>query len=37
MKHLIRVRLEPDDAVTPLSFRFVDSKSGEDLTAKVAG
>ena len=35
MKHLIRVRLEPDDAVSPLAFRFVDSKSGEDLTEKV--
>ncbi|MEX1054684.1 MAG: hypothetical protein WED81_01545, partial [Rhodothermales bacterium] len=35
MKHLIRVRLEMDDTVSPLSFRFLDSKSGEDLTEKV--
>ncbi|MEX0820981.1 MAG: Rne/Rng family ribonuclease [Rhodothermales bacterium] len=36
MKHLVRVRLETDDTVSPLSFRFADSRSGEDLTEKVA-
>ena len=36
MKHLVRVRLETDDTVPPLSYRFVDSRSGEDLTDKVS-
>ncbi len=35
MKHLVRVRLETDDDVSPLSFRFLDTRSGEDLTEKV--
>ena len=36
MKHLVRVRLEPDGGVSPLTFRFIDTRSGEDLTEKVA-
>src|SRR5690606_23170009 len=36
MKHLVRVRLEMDDSVPPLSYRFVDARSGEDLTEKVS-
>jgi len=35
MKHLIRVRLEIDDAVLPQSYRFVDARSGEDMTDKI--
>ncbi len=35
MKHLIRVRLEMDDTVSPQSYRFIDSRSGEDLTDKI--
>ena len=36
MKHLIRIRLETDESVPPLSFRFVDSRTGEDLMGKVS-
>lgn len=36
MKHLVRVRLETDESVPPLSFRFLDTRSGEDLTEKVS-
>lgn len=36
MKHLVRVRLESDDSISPLSFRFFDTRSGEDLTEKVS-
>lgn len=35
MKHLIRVRLEIDDSVSPVSYRFLDTRSGEDLTDKI--
>ena len=35
MKHLIRVRLEIDDAVLPQYYRFVDARSGEDMTDKI--
>jgi ribonuclease G len=35
MKHLIRVRLEIDDAVSPQSYRFMDARSGDDLTDKI--
>lgn len=36
MKHLVRVRLETDDNLPPLSYRFYDTRSGEDLTDKVS-
>ncbi len=36
MKHLVRVRLETDDKLPPLSYRFYDTRSGEDLTDKVS-
>lgn len=32
MKHLVRVRLETDESMSPLSFRFQDARSGADLT-----
>ncbi len=35
MKHLIRVRLEIDDTVSPHSYRFIDARSGEDMTDKI--
>ncbi len=35
MKHLIRVRLEIDDAISPVSYRFLDTRSGEDMTDKI--
>lgn len=35
MKHLIRVRLEIDDAVSPHTYRFLDARSGDDLTDKI--
>lgn len=33
MKHLVRVRLETDDTLEPMNYRFVDPRTGEDLTA----
>ena len=35
MKHLIRVRLETNNSLDPLGFRFMDVRSGEDLTEKI--
>ncbi|MFQ5569700.1 MAG: Rne/Rng family ribonuclease [Rhodothermales bacterium] len=32
IKHRMRVRVEPDRKVNPLSFRFVDPRSGKDVT-----
>lgn len=34
MKHMIRVRLETDETVGPLTYRFEDANSGNDLTDK---
>ncbi len=36
LKHLVRVRLEPDPNQPPLSFRFEDPATGEDLTERFA-
>lgn len=36
MKHLIRIRLEVDPKVDPLSFQFQDSRTGDDLTERMA-
>jgi len=36
VKHLIRVRLEADPTLPPLSFRFVDPATGEDITDRFA-
>lgn len=36
LKHLVRVRLEPDPNQPPLSFRFEDPTTGEDLTERFA-
>lgn len=35
MKHFVRVRVELDDKMSPLSYRFIDSRSGQDVTDKV--
>ena len=32
MRHLVRIRLETDEALHPLAYRFLDSRSGEDVT-----
>ena len=32
MKHLVRVRLETDETLHPLAYRFLDPRSGEDVT-----
>lgn len=32
MKHLVRVRLETDETLSPLAYRFLDPRSGEDVT-----
>ncbi len=34
MRHLVRVRVEPMADLSPLAYRFLDSRSGEDLTAR---
>jgi len=34
LKHLVRVRLESDPNQPPLSFRFEDPATGEDLTER---
>jgi ribonuclease G len=31
MDHLVRVHVEPDDSLSPLAYRFVDSRSGDEL------
>lgn len=36
LKHLVRVRLESDPNQPPLSFRFEDPATGEDLTERFA-
>jgi Rne/Rng family ribonuclease len=33
MKHLFRVRLEIDEKMSPMSFRFLDPRTGEDITS----
>ncbi len=35
IRHLVRVRLDLDDSVPPSTFRFQDSRSGDDLTERV--
>ena len=35
VKHLIRVRLEPDEQLDPMGFRFLDARNGEDLTERM--
>ena len=35
MKHLIRIRLEVDESLDPMSFRFEDSRTKEDLTERI--
>jgi ribonuclease G len=35
MKHLVRVRMEPDESLAPMAYRFLDSKSGDDVTRNV--
>ena len=37
MKHLVRVRLESDPDMEPASYRFIDTRSGEDLTDQQNG
>jgi len=36
MKHLVRVRVEPDAEMRPMGFRFMDPRSGEDITDRVS-
>ncbi len=36
MRHLVRVRVEADEAVAPLAFRFVDGRTGEALAEEAA-
>ena len=35
MKHLIRIRLEVNPEMDPMSYRFEDARSGEDLTERI--
>jgi ribonuclease G len=35
MKHLVRVRVEPDPAMRPLDYRFTDPRNGDDVTDRV--
>lgn len=35
VKHLIRLRVEVDPKLDPLSFRFLDARTGEDLTDRI--
>lgn len=36
MKHLVRLRVESDKTMPPMTFRFLDPRSNEDLTEKYA-
>jgi hypothetical protein len=31
MNHLVRVHIEPDDTLSPLSYRFVNPRTGQAL------
>lgn len=37
MKHLVRVRVEVDDKMRPMAYRFMDPRSGENITDRFSG